>query len=80
MHTSDNGIYVISWLLMSYLKEVVGGMQRNLHTSDNQLTIYQVTLLLTLLAAVEASRAHHVAHVGSHYGLHHLAGAFELLE
>ena len=24
--------------------------------------------------------AHHVAHVGSHYSLHHLAGAFELLE
>ena len=45
-----------------------------------ELSVYQITLLLTLLAAVEASRAHHVAHVSSHYGLHHLTGAFELLE
>ena len=44
------------------------------------LFIKNLFLLLALLAAVEAARAHHVAHVCSHYGLHHLTGAFELLE
>ena len=33
-----------------------------------------------LSSAHTAHAAHHVAHVGSHDCLHHLAGAFELLE
>ena len=32
------------------------------------------------LAAATHCALHHVAHVGSHYGLHHLAGSFKLLE
>ena len=36
--------------------------------------------LSALLSAVESARTHHVAHVGSHYGLHHLSCSLELLE